>query len=66
MSKTHYTCQQCGGTAPRWLGKCPHCGAWNSLIESVIEAAPASKNRLSPGAASASLVGLTAASASTP
>ena len=66
MSKTLYTCQQCGGTAPRWLGKCPHCGAWNSLIESVIEAAPASKNRLSLAAAPAGLVGLTAASASTP
>ena len=44
--KTLYTCTECGGTSPKWLGKCPHCGAWNTLIESVAEApASASKNR---------------------
>ena len=25
--KTIYTCNACGGTTPRWLGKCPNCGA---------------------------------------
>ncbi len=45
--KTIYTCNECGGTSPRWLGKCPSCGAWNSLIESVPEAASGGKNRLS-------------------
>ena len=45
--KTIYTCNACGGTTPRWLGKCPNCGAWNSLIESVPEAASGGKNRLS-------------------
>lgn len=46
--KTLYTCNACGGSTPRWLGKCPHCGAWNSLIESATPAAAAgSKNRLS-------------------
>jgi DNA repair protein RadA/Sms len=44
--KTIYTCTECGGTSPRWLGKCPHCEAWNTLIESVAEAGGgASKNR---------------------
>ncbi|WP_460509294.1 DNA repair protein RadA [Hydrogenophaga soli] len=44
--KTLYTCTECGGTSPKWLGKCPHCGAWNTLIESVAEApSSASKNR---------------------
>ena len=42
--KTFYTCNECGGTTPRWLGKCPGCGAWNSLVESAAEAA-AGKNR---------------------
>ena len=42
--KTLYTCNECGGTTPRWLGKCPSCGAWNSLVESVAEAA-GGKNR---------------------
>jgi len=55
MSKTLYTCQQCGGTAPRWMGKCPHCAAWNSLIETVLDATPASKNRLGHAAAPAGL-----------
>ena len=44
--KTIYTCTECGGTNPRWLGKCPHCEAWNTLIESVAEGAPGpGKNR---------------------
>ncbi len=52
--KTVYTCTECGGTSPRWLGKCPHCEAWNTLIETVPEAAPgASKNRFAALAQSA-------------
>ncbi|MFM2052018.1 MAG: repair protein RadA [Pseudomonadota bacterium] len=39
--KTIYTCRDCGGTSPKWLGKCPHCGAWNTLDETVAEPAPA-------------------------
>jgi DNA repair protein RadA/Sms len=42
--KTIYTCNECGGTTPKWLGKCPHCQAWNTLIESIAEPAGASKN----------------------
>lgn len=46
--KTLYACHACGGTTPRWLGKCPHCNAWNSLVETVADApSPPSKNRLS-------------------
>ncbi|WP_312301459.1 DNA repair protein RadA [Diaphorobacter nitroreducens] len=44
--KTIFSCTECGGTSPRWLGKCPSCGAWNTLIESVPDAGPG-KNRLS-------------------
>ncbi len=43
--KTIYTCTECGGTAPKWLGKCPSCAAWNTLIESVAESAAPAKNR---------------------
>ena len=35
--KTIYTCRDCGGTNPKWLGKCPHCGAWNTLDETIAE-----------------------------
>ena len=41
--KSIYTCTECGGTSPKWLGKCPSCDAWNTLVESVAEG-PA-KNR---------------------
>jgi DNA repair protein RadA/Sms len=44
-SKSIYTCTECGGTSPRWLGKCPHCGAWNTLTESAAEPSGGSKNR---------------------
>jgi len=41
--KSIYVCTECGGSSPRWLGKCPSCGAWNTLVESIEEGA--SKNR---------------------
>jgi len=32
-AKTVYVCTECGSTAPRWLGRCPSCNAWNTLVE---------------------------------
>jgi DNA repair protein RadA/Sms len=32
-SKTVFQCQSCGYSSPKWLGKCPDCGAWNSFSE---------------------------------
>ncbi|MEO3690064.1 DNA repair protein RadA [Roseateles paludis] len=43
--KTTFTCSDCGASTPRWLGKCPSCGAWNTLVESVAETPGAGKNR---------------------
>ncbi|MBN1594791.1 DNA repair protein RadA [candidate division FCPU426 bacterium] len=31
--KTHYVCQSCGFISPKWLGRCPDCGAWNQMLE---------------------------------
>jgi len=31
--KTFFQCQTCGYVSPKWLGRCPDCGAWNSLVE---------------------------------
>lgn len=45
--KTIYTCNECGGTNPKWLGKCPHCNAWNTLVESVANSDVPAKNRFS-------------------
>ena len=42
--KSIYTCTECGGTCARWMGKCPSCNAWNTLIEGAAEPA-AAKNR---------------------
>ena len=33
--KTSYACTECGGQAPKWQGQCPHCGAWNTLVETL-------------------------------
>jgi DNA repair protein RadA/Sms len=43
--KTQFTCNACGATSPKWLGKCPECEAWNSLTETRMESAQAGKNR---------------------
>ena len=45
--KTIFTCSDCGGTSPRWLGKCPHCNAWNTLVEGVADSGAPGKNRYS-------------------
>ncbi len=44
--KTIYTCQECGGTSPKWLGKCPSCNAWNTLEETRAEPVSPGKNRM--------------------
>ena len=46
--KSIYSCTECGATSPKWLGKCPGCGAWNTLVESVAESV--AKPRYAPGA----------------
>lgn len=35
--KSQWVCRECGGTSPKLLGKCPHCGEWNTLEEEVIQ-----------------------------
>lgn len=41
-AKSRYVCQECGYQTPKWMGRCPDCGAWNSLVEEVV-AQPAEK-----------------------
>jgi DNA repair protein RadA/Sms len=40
--KTIFSCQTCGYQAPKWMGKCPDCGAWDSFVE---ERMPGSSSR---------------------
>jgi alanine racemase len=37
--KTVYNCTECGGQSLKWQGQCPHCNAWNSMVEGVAEPA---------------------------
>ena len=45
-AKTSFHCQACGHQAPRWLGRCPDCGAWNTLKEERIPVAPKGRSAL--------------------
>jgi len=38
--KTAFVCQQCGNDYPKWIGKCPSCGGWNTLVEERVVAPP--------------------------
>ncbi len=38
-STTKFICQQCGYESPKWMGRCPDCGAWNTLVEAPPEPA---------------------------
>jgi DNA repair protein RadA/Sms len=39
MSKVHskYVCQSCAYESPRWIGKCPNCGGWNTFVEELAD-----------------------------
>jgi DNA repair protein RadA/Sms len=57
--KSIYSCSECGGTTPKWLGKCPHCNAWNTLVETVAQpAAGTAKNRFASLAPTAAVMTL--------
>lgn len=40
-----WVCQQCGYESTGWLGRCPNCGEWNTLVETVIQSEAKGKNR---------------------
>jgi DNA repair protein RadA/Sms len=39
-AKTVFSCQACGHQSPKWMGRCPECGGWDTLVEEVMAAAP--------------------------
>jgi len=51
--KSQFVCSDCGGTSPKWLGKCPSCGAWNSLVEGIAPQQGETKNRFAALSATA-------------
>ena len=45
-TRTKYICQQCGGEQSKWVGRCPDCGAWNTMEETVdLPQSPAQQRR---------------------
>ncbi|WP_268033436.1 DNA repair protein RadA [Algoriphagus sp. PAP.12] len=46
--KTSYFCQNCGAQSPKWLGKCPACGEWNTYVEEVIQKEESGKGSWKP------------------
>jgi len=53
MAKPHsqYVCQQCGYSQVGWAGKCPNCGSWGSLVETVTSEPKSGRNKTSRVAA---------------
>jgi DNA repair protein RadA/Sms len=49
-TKTVFFCSHCGAETPKWTGKCPACGAWNSITEEVVSR-PSSSLRMPAGLA---------------
>jgi DNA repair protein RadA/Sms len=43
-AKSVFVCSECGYEAPKWMGKCPSCGSWNTFYEEKLEATSSSGN----------------------
>lgn len=54
-NKTQFVCSQCGAVSPKWLGKCPDCGAWNSFAEEAVEVKKTKVMERSTGISSGSI-----------
>ncbi|HIX86166.1 MAG TPA: DNA repair protein RadA [Candidatus Parabacteroides intestinigallinarum] len=48
-TKTVYVCSHCGADSPKWIGKCPNCGEWNTYVEEVVAKEAPAARRLAPG-----------------
>ena len=47
-AKTVFYCTNCGNETPRWQGKCPACGAWNTIEEHIEKPTPTGKAKAAP------------------
>src|SRR5262245_44361706 len=60
-ARTAYVCQQCGHAAPRWLGQCPSCESWGTVVaEGMPDARATTSTAPAPGQAPQALSAVTA------
>ena len=45
--KTVYVCSNCGQDSPKWVGKCPSCGEWNTYVEETVRKEPVNRRPVS-------------------
>ena len=45
--KTVYVCSNCGQDSPKWVGKCPSCGEWNTYVEEIVRKEPTNRRPVS-------------------
>lgn len=56
--KTLFACTACGYETSRWVGRCPGCGAWNTMVESapIVTGAPAKAPKQRPGTGASAML----------
>ena len=47
-AKTNYTCSDCGAISNKWMGQCTSCNQWNTMVETVADAAPGNNRYSNP------------------
>lgn len=47
---TEFVCTECGASSPRWLGRCPSCGKFNTMAEEIVKSAEPQKSAKKPAA----------------
>jgi len=45
-AQTRYVCQQCGSAQAKWMGRCPDCGEWNTMVETIVESKLSADKRM--------------------
>lgn len=45
-TKTVFVCSNCGADSPKWVGKCPNCGEWNTYVEEIVAKESSARNRI--------------------
>ena len=47
-TKTVFYCTACGNESPKWMGQCPSCGAWNTMVEHIEKPGPVGRSKSAP------------------